>query len=125
MPLELNANHTSKTVLFKKDENIILDTTASEKCDTGISENDIYCRGTIGINVEIKPTKWRCVEFEKMSEQTVKLTVSQEINTYQNPNSVAEEIDIYIAGAASHDESEDTVKNINDILYYTKYTDIS
>ena len=29
MPLELNANHTSKTVLFKKDENIILDTTAS------------------------------------------------------------------------------------------------
>ena len=125
MPLELNANHTSKTVLFKKDENIILDTTASEKCDTGISENDIYCRGTIGINVEIKPTKWHCVEFEKMSEQTVKLTVSQEINTYQNPDSVAEEIDIYIAGAASHDAAEDTVKRVNDILYYAKYTDIS
>lgn len=37
LPLELNANHVSETKLYKKDENVILDTTASEKCDTGVA----------------------------------------------------------------------------------------
>ncbi len=124
MPREINKGHTLKTDIFKRDENVMLKMTAAEKCDTGVAENDIFCSAAAGINIEISPTKWHSLDFEMMSEQCAKITVNQHVNTSSDPDKYAEEINIFIAGAVSYDKNADVSETVNDILYYSKCTDV-
>lgn len=112
--LEQNGNHRSETRVYKAEGNAMLDTVTREVCDTGIRENDTYCRGTLGVYVEMNPTNWHRIQYDRTAPGEVRLKVL--------PDEQTKDMTIYLAGAVSQEETSDTNREVLDCLRYVRGT---